>query len=507
MTGRTRTSPIDVGNLIAGDAVPGVGVIERFDPTRPDELVGTAQLGDHLIAGHAITAAHDAKDDWAARSPEDRASALLAAADAIDAVVDELAPLLCRELGKVIADCHGEIGFASAYLRAAVRDADGMVGAREVVDDDAGRMEIRRVPHGVCAAVTPWNAPIILSLLKVAPALATGNTMVVKPSPLAPLTVTRVLGAIASHVPDGVLNVVHGGAEIGRVLTSDTRVAKVAFTGGLATGAAIMRNAADTVKPLVLELGGNDAAILLDDADLSEAAVERLIHASFITSGQVCMAAKRVYVHRSRHDELVEAYRRIADRVLVVGDPMDPRTTVGPMVDEANRDRVLDLVAGARERGAEVIHLGSVADDDLVATGWFLQPTLVLGADDADPVVADEQFGPIVPILPFDDVDEVVGRANASDLALGSSVWSADEERAFEVARRLEAGITFVNTHNRSGMSLRAPFGGRKLSGFGREYGRAGVEEYLLTHTINLPAGFRPGAEAGSGAGYPGADS
>lgn len=499
----TTVAGVEVPMLIAGEAVPGVRLIERRNPARPSQVVGTAHEADAAIAAAAIAAAHDAKDAWAATSPTQRADALLAAADAIEAVADELATVLCAELGKVVADCHGELAFSAAYLRQVVADADGMVGIRAEHDDAMGRMETRRVPHGVVVAVTPWNAPIILAMLKVAPALVTGNTMVVKPSPLAPLAVTRVLGAVASAVPDGVLNVVHGGAEVGGVLTGDPRVAKVAFTGGLATGQAIMRNAAATVKPLVLELGGNDAAVLLEDAVLDDAAVRRLVLASFLTSGQVCMAAKRIYVHRSRRDELVAAYQRIADEVLVVGDPADPATTVGPVVTAEARDRVAALVEDARARGSQVIELGTVADQRRFDEGWFLRPTLVLGADDRDPIVATEQFGPTVPLLVFDDDDEVVARVNDSSLGLASSVWSADEERAFGLARRLEVGFTFVNTHNRSGMSLRAPFGGRKQSGFGREYGVDGIEEYLVTHTINLPTAFRSGQDAGSGADYP----
>jgi acyl-CoA reductase-like NAD-dependent aldehyde dehydrogenase len=363
-------------------------------------------------------------------------------------------------------------------------------------------MEVRRIPYGVVAAVTPWNAPIILSMLKVGPALATGNTIVVKPSPLAPLAVTRVLHAIAGALPDGVLAVVHGDAEAGSALVGHPLVAKIAFTGGLGVGSAIARQAADRVVPTVLELGGNDAAILLEDADLDDLAIERLVQASFITTGQVCMAAKRLYVHRSRVDEVVDRYRTVADRVLVTGDPLADGTTLGPLVTAAARDRVAALVDGARAAGADVVPLGRVADPDLVAGGWYLDPTLVLGADDHAPIVADEQFGPTVPLLAFDDEDDVVARANASEVGLASSVWSADEDRAFALARRLEAGMTFINTHNRSGMALRAPFGGVKRSGYGREYGDAGITEYLQTHTINAPAAFRPGG-AGGGAGYP----
>lgn len=491
--------------VIGAERVETGSWIDREDPTRPSEVVGGVAGAGVEHVRTAVAVADAAFPAWSALPHAARASALLAAADAIESLSGGVAPILARELGKVIADCHGELCFAAAYLRRAVSDADGLVGAREVVDDAEGRMEVRRVPHGVVAAITPWNAPIILAMLKVGPALATGNTVVVKPSPLAPLAVTRVLTAVADLLPEGVLNVVHGGADVGRELTGHPLVAKVAFTGGLETGAAIMRNAAGTVKPLVLELGGNDAAILLEDAVLDERAVERLVHASFITSGQVCMAAKRVYVHRSRYDELVERYRTVADRALVVGDPLDPRTTVGPMVTRDARDRVRDLVATAVAAGAKLVELGQVQDEELVAGGWFLTPSMILGAGDDQPIVAAEQFGPTVPILAFDDEDEVVARANDSELGLASSVWSVDEERAFAVARRLEVGFTFVNTHNRSGMAMRAPFGGRKLSGFGREYGQAAIEEYLVTHTINLPAPFRAGADGGTGAAYPGA--
>lgn len=496
--------------------------IERFDPARPDELVGRVRASTPADVDAAVGAAYAAFPGWAATSFDDRAAALLAAADAVAELVDDrdgdrdddsyrldtpygsTPELLCRELGKVLPDCRGEIAFAAAYLRDAVATTGAVLARREIADDDLGRMEIVRDPYGVVAAVTPWNAPIILSMLKVAPALATGNTIVVKPSPLAPLAVTRVLSTIARFVPAGALSVVHGDAEVGGALTGHRDVAKVAFTGGLATGRAIARTAAETVKPLVLELGGNDAAILLADADLGDdLAVDRLVQATFITSGQVCMAAKRVYVHRSRFDEVVNRYQEVAARTLVTGDPLDEATTLGPLVTQDARDRVAALVDDAAGRGAEVIPIGRVADADLVARGSFLEPTLVLGASDDDPIVATEQFGPTVPILPFDDEAEVIGRANRSDLGLGASVWSADEDRAFAVARRLETGFTFINTHNRSGMALRAPFGGRKQSGYGREYGTAGVLEYLQSHAINAPAAFRPGG-AGGGAGYPG---
>ena len=478
--------------------------IERHNPARPAELVGTVTSDTPASTGVAVEAAAIAFDGWAATPLEERTASLRAAADTIDAALadDELPLLLCHELGKIIGDCRGEIGFAAAWLRWVADTAEDLLPGHEIVEDDLGRMEVRHVPWGVIGAITPWNAPIILSMLKVAPALATGNAIVVKPSPLAPLAVTRVLELVAQDLPKGTIAVVHGGPDVGEALIGHPAVAKVAFTGGLAAGQAIMRTAAERVKPVVLELGGNDAAILLEDADLSDQAIERLVHATFITSGQVCMAAKRVYVHRSRHDELVDRYRQVAADALVVGDPAQPTTTVGPLVTAEARDRVSGLVAGAAANGADVIELGTIADEDVVAGGWFERPTVVLGADDNDPIVTTEQFGPTVPILPFDTDDEAAARANAGDLGLAASVWSADEDRAVALARRIETGFSFINTHNRSGMALRAPFGGRKLSGFGREYGTAGILEYLQTHTINAPAAFRPGGEGGTAA-YP----
>lgn len=489
--------------IVDGRRRGGVGWIERVNPARPDEIVGRVAEADADLARTAVAAAHRTFDGWAGTPAQERLAALHAAADRIETLVEDVAPVLCDELGKVIGDCRGEIRFAAITLRDMLGRAERILAEPRVVESEPRYLEIRQVPYGVVGAVTPWNAPVILALLKVAPALATGNTMVVKPSPVAPLAVTRVLAAIADELPAGVLNVVHGGAEVGRVITGDERVAKVAFTGGLATGRAIMRNAAATVKPLVLELGGNDAAILLDDVTLDDATVERLVHATFITTGQVCMAAKRILVHRSRYEEVLEAYRAVADKALVVGDPRDEATTIGPLALPATRTHIADLVERARRDGARVDDLGTVADPDLVERGWFLRPTVVTDVAADHPIVTTEQFGPTVPILPFDDVDEAVALANGDDLGLASSVWSANEEQALTVARRLRTGTTFVNTHNRSGMALDAPFGGRGLSGFGREYSDAGVREYLQSHAIHAPAPFRPGATDAGDAGYP----
>lgn len=493
----------DVGSLVDGDVVTSGDWVTRVDPARPSDVVGRAAVATPELVDRALDAAVRASPGWAATTFDDRAAALLVAADDIEAAAGELAPLLCRELGKVLVDCRGEAMFAAAWLRQSVALAREVLAEDHGRNDERGRLEVVQEPHGVVVAVTPWNAPIVLTLLKLGPALVTGNVLVVKPSPLAPLAVTRLVGLVAAHVPPGVLQLLHGEAEVGRALTTDPRVDKISFTGGLATGRKVMAAAADHVTPVVLELGGNDPAIVLRDAVLEDDDVRRLAFASFITSGQVCMAAKRLYVHADRADELVERYVALSERALVTGDPMLSTTTVGPMVTPDAARHVRDLVEAARAGGATVHDLGAVPDPDLVDTGWFVRPTMVTDVADDAAVVVEEQFGPTVPLLTFTDEDDVVARANLGPHGLAASVWSADEERAFALARRLRVGTTFVNTHNRSGMAMDAPFGGRGASGFGREYGTEGIREYLVSHAIHAPAAFRAGGEGGTGA-YPG---
>jgi len=488
--------------------VDGGPEIVRENPARHGEVVGTLVTTTADGVARVIEGADEASGEWAETSLEDRVGLLRQGARAVADSADELAPLLARELGKPVADSAGEMGFAAAFLTW-VCDRVGDVCADRVVDDDAGRVVLQRVPFGVISAIVPWNAPLILSSLKVAPALATGNVIVVKPSPLAPFAVTEALRRIAEHLPPGVLSVVHGEAEVGGAMVTDPRVRKVAFTGGATVAHHVLAGCAEQLTPAVLELGGNDAAVVLDDLTFTDEVMERMVFGALLTSGQVCMAAKRIYVPQVRLDEFVERFVAAADRVLVCGDPLDPTVTIGPVVNEAAARRIEGLLDDARTSGggsggARVVPLGRTTADWDRGDGWFVRPTLVTGASAESSIVRDEQFGPTVPVLGYRDLDDAVRQANATESGLGSSVWSDDTERAFRVGRRLEAGMTFINCHNRAGMSLRVPFGGVKRSGFGREFGDEGIVEFTQTHALHLPGAIRDAAgTAPKGNAYP----
>lgn len=482
---------------IGGRAHAGVSVIRRENPSRPAEIVGEVAAGDADLTTLAIGAAHEAFPAWAAVAVEERTRLVRAAIAAASVANSARSAMLARELGKVAVDALGELGFAGAFADYAAPVAERL-SADVVVEDAEGRLVTVQEPFGVIAAITPWNAPVILAALKVVPALMTGNTMVLKPSPLAPLAVTDFLSAVAGGLPAGVLNIVNGGADVGETLVSDPRVAKITFTGGLATARSIAASAARRVTPTVMELGGNDAAIFLRDAEYTEAMYTRAVFGAFLTSGQVCMAIKRIFVPVERRDEFVAGFVAAAAKVLRVRNPLDPESTMGPVVSREHQQRLNDLIRSAADAGGTLHEVGTweVANED--ADGYWVRPTLVTGLSDEHPLVRDEQFGPVVPVLTYDTEDEVVFRANNVEQSLASSVWSTDDTHAQAIARRLDVGFTFLNCANRAGTSLRAAFGGRGLSGHGREFGPLGVGEYLQTHSINYPAAIRSGTAVGN---------
>lgn len=474
-------------------------VLTRENPANTAETVGELRTNTVEEVDAIVRSAETAQRVWSRQSIQQRIDQLLSAADAVGETTAELSVVLARELGKPVADSAGEMGFAAAFTRYVTDHAEHVL-ATTYLDDAAGRVQVDRVPFGVVAAVVPWNAPLILASLKVGPALVSGNSIVVKPSPLAPFAVTAALEAMAGALPAGVLSVVHGEAAVGQALVGHSRVRKVAFTGGEAVGRSVLATTAQHITPAVMELGGNDAALVCEDAVFDDTFIEGMIFGALLTSGQVCMAAKRLYVPQSRMDEFVDRFVEVARRVLVCGDPLNPAVTVGPLVSAVQVAKVSGLVAEAASAGATVTPLGTLTSEFDPERGYFLQPTLVV-AENSMAIVQTEQFGPTVPVVGYRRLDQAIGWANDSDLGLASSVWSSDEDHAFAVAQRLEAGTTFINCHNRAGMSLRVPFGGVKRSGFGREFGEAGIAEYSQTHAIHLPGTIRDGQ--GSARLYP----
>lgn len=481
---------------IDGSEVEGFGAIERENPARPDEIVGCVAVANAALTSRAVHGARRAFSAWAAICPQERVKLVRDAVEAVALQNEDRALVLARELGKVVSDARGELAFVGALAEFYAEQTLSMI-QDIIVDDEHGRLVTVHEPYGVIAAITPWNAPVILASLKVLPALMTGNTIVLKPSPLAPLVVTEFLSAIARRLPAGVLNVVNGGADVGATLVGHPEVDKISFTGGLSTARAIAASAADRVVPTVMELGGNDAAIFLPDAEYTESMYERALFGAFLNSGQVCMAIKRMYVPERRLDEFVQGIVTVAEHALVVGDPTDPHTTMGPVVSRRDQQRLLALVESAVDAGGTVHQLGTFIPPSEV-NGYWVRPTIVTRLSDEHELITNEQFGPVVPVIGYTSVDDAVERANAVPHGLASSVWSTDEDRALSVARRLNAGFTFLNSHNRAGMSLRASFGGRGISGHGREFGAEGVMEYLQTHSINLPSAIRDGSARGN---------
>jgi acyl-CoA reductase-like NAD-dependent aldehyde dehydrogenase len=481
-----QTERITIHAIINGEKVPTEKQAPRENPTHPDEIVGYAPLNTKEETVQAIDAAYDALKGWAWTDVDERIERMERAIQKLKDATPEIATLLSREHGKALYDSKGEIAISIMWMEFACKNVKKVVATQEK-EHENGRTIITFDPVGVVSAISPWNYPISLSTIKIAPALLTGNTMVVKPSPFAPLAVSKVVEIIAEEFPPGVLNLVHGDAEVGVELTSNPKVAKIAFTGGTKTAKSIMKAASETIKKMTLELGGNDAAIVLEDFDVNdEKAMRRMVISNFLTAGQICMIAKRIYVHRSIYDAFVEKYIEAANKWIRVGDPFHPDVTVGPVNNKNQVKYVKSLVEDAKSKGAKVIPLGEILNPELMDNGYFLQPTLVLGADFHDPIVVEEQFGPTVPILPFDDEEQVIELHNESIYGLTSSVWG-EEEHAIKVARRIEAGTTMINTAAVQGLDVRFPFGGVKQSGVGREYGEEGLKSYVETHVINIP--------------------
>lgn len=461
--------------LIDGRLVDGADTLDVVNPA-DGKVFATCARADMAQANAAIAAAKSAFPAWASLPVAARADFLCRLADAMEAEFEMFGKLLTREQGKPLEQALFEVGGTIAALRA-FADMSAGLAPKALRDTDESLILEHRSPLGVVAAITPWNFPLILLMIKVAPALLAGNTMVIKPAPTTPLTTLEFGRLCARILPRGVVNVITDMNDLGAVLTSHPDVAKVAFTGSTETGKKVMMSAAGTLKRCTLELGGNDAAIVLDDMDPEEAA-RHLFGAAMYNAGQVCMATKRAYVPSKLYDAVCAALAHLAESA-AVGDGLEDGTTIGPVQNRQQYEKLLGFLTDAKEDG-RIIAGGSALD----RPGYFIAPTIVRDIADDARLVREEQFGPILPVLPYDDLDEVIERANRTHFGLAGTVWGKDIDRATDVAMRIHAGTVWVNKH--MDLPFDIPFGGAKQSGIGREQGLAGLQEFTQPHVVNV---------------------
>ena len=464
---------IETTLTIDGKPCPGAARFPVIDPATGTPFAD-APSADASQVDAAVEAARRAFPGWAAIAFSQRRDALRAAAARISDHVDELAQLLTREQGRPLARARDEVLGVPALLETTAR----FEIADEVVrQDERVRVELRRRPIGVVAAIATWNYPLMVAAGKLWPALLAGNTVVLKPSPYTPLATLRVGELLRESLPPGVLNVVAGGDDVGRWLTEHRDVRKITFTGSVPVGKKIMAAAANDLKRITLELGGNDPAIVLADADLGKIA-KRLFWGAFANSGQVCVAAKRVYVEEDLYAPLVDALCAVA-RTVKVGGGFEPDVQLGPVNNRAQYERVHELLESARSDGAKFVAGGQPRSKG----GYLIAPTLVTGLSDGSRLVDEEQFGPVLPIIPVRDAEDAIERANATHFGLGGSIWTSNRERGRDLAGRLECGTGWINQHG--SFAFEAPFGGWKWSGVGYENGPIGLASFTELQVIS----------------------
>jgi len=466
---------------INNSEVPASNYYEIKDPGRLTDVVARVAKGTVEDADHAVEAAHNAFLSWRKLDVGERIQAVLAAAKVLEESIPQLSPLLAREHGGLLGETQVDFGYAVGVTRFTAGIAESYL-TPQVIEDETCRIEIEKVPRGVVAAIVPWNYPIALAMMKLAPALITGNTVVVKPSPFAPAALTLALKKMASVLPPGVINVVNGDGDVGAALTRHPLVRKISFTGGTQTAKHVMADAASTIKNITLELGGNDPAIILDDVNPAEI-MPALVKGIFTRSGQICFAVKRVYVPQSMYDKFFDTMCQVVDEIKV-GHGLDERATMGPVNNRNQYQFVKDLIQQTKQSNAVVRELGQKLQPEEWENGYYILPTVVRDIDPTSTLVCCEQFGPVIPVIPYQTLEQAIEMANDTEFGLGSSVWSADRNRAVEVARQIEAGFTLINGHGIDMLDVRMPFGGIKQSGIGREFTELSLADYIEYHGI-----------------------
>ncbi len=469
-------------NLINGKMVDTGEWLDVVNPAT-EEVIGQVPACGAAELDEAVAAARTAFNSWKKTSFDERREALGKIAKAISDNAEELYRLLTSEQGKPHEQAKQEIMGAS-YMVAAQAQLD--LDDEIFQDDEKESIRTRRVPVGVVGGIVPWNFPVSMAVQKIVPAMLAGCTIILKPSPFTPITTLRIAELIADAAPPGVVNIITGEDSIGPLITSHPDIDKITFTGSTATGKKIMEGASADLKRITLELGGNDASIVLPDADPKKVA-EQLFWSSFMNAGQICIAAKRVYIHEDIYDELSQAIADYAAQVKV-GDGSEQGTGVGPIQNKKQYERVLELIEDAKDKGYKFLTGG---ESDPSGTGYFVPLTILDNPPEDARIVAEEQFGPVMPLMKFSSEEEVIERANNSDYGLAGAVWSADADKAVEIAEKLETGTVWVNQFLK--LTPHTPFAGHKQSGFGAEYGKEGLLEFTYPQVImvnkqNAPA-------------------
>jgi len=462
--------------IIDGKRVETPTTFKVLNPV-DESVVAEAPQGTVELLDQAVAAARKALPGWSALTQEARAAKLMEIADLIEKNHQDLAELITREQGKPQSGlgANMEVGGAAVWTRVTA----GLALPEETIqDDDKGKILIRRKPVGVVGSITPWNWPMMIAVWHIMPALRIGCTVVIKPSPYTPLSTLRLVEIMNSVLPPGVINVVTGDADVGNRMSAHPGIDKIVFTGSINTGKKVMGGAANTLKRITLELGGNDAGIILPGTNI-DPLLEKLFWGCFINAGQTCSALKRLYVHSSQYEEVVKKFADFASKI-PVGNGLDQKTLIGPLTNKMQLDKVASYVDEARARGARIV-LGGVKPK---GPGFFYPLTVIADVTDDMLVVKEEQFGTVIPIIKYETVDEAVRRANALEVGLGGSVWGNDPKAAADIASRLECGTAWVNQH--AGLHPMAPFGGVKCSGIGVEFNVDGLKEYTTVQVLNV---------------------
>ncbi|WP_095011412.1 aldehyde dehydrogenase family protein [Tsuneonella mangrovi] len=462
-------------NLIDGEMVGTAATLDVINPAN-EQVIATVPACGKEELDRAVAAARRAFKTWRKTTPEERTKVVQAIAGVIKDNADELYRLLTTEQGKPHIQAQQEIMMTTAFASAqSTLTLDDVINQ----DDDVRLSRTRRVPVGVVGGIVPWNFPVAMAFQKIVPALISGCTIVLKPSPFTPLTTLRIGELIKDVVPAGTVNIITGEDSLGPLITSHPDINKITFTGSTATGKKIMEGASADLKRITLELGGNDASIVLPDADVEKVA-EQLFWSSFSNAGQICVAAKRIYIHEDIYDDLSKAIADYSKNV-AVGDGSQQGTGVGPIQNKKQFDRVCELIQDAKDNGYKFLVGGDV---DPSGSGYYVPISILDNPPEDARIVAEEQFGPVMPLMKFSTIDEVIERANNSDYGLAGAVWTKDTEKGVEIAEQLETGTVWVNEF--LNLSPFAPFGGHKQSGFGAEYGVEGLKEFTYSQVITV---------------------